>query len=224
MLEVLNRTPREQLSACTRYDFRDSPFSQVHTRLPSEYWQNIEQFLHEKNLLRDGKNIEPFGAFSDIWPGLEQKHHAGIRELYFVRPQGTEKREVAWLFEVRYPRASCQTLPYGTRIERAQLFREIKEELKKTGDAGELLHAERHGWESVVAAPDAGQSGSVYAGQLLRYKQEWFVLDQSRMNIINGPESHSLSKSFIYIKKIYPDMNVRTSKTHGDMCSYWYNY
>ncbi|WNO61037.1 hypothetical protein [Rheinheimera sp. MMS21-TC3] len=224
MLEVLNQTPRDQLGACTRYDFSGSPFSQVSTKLTSEHWQNAEQFLHQKNLLRDGKNIRPFGAFADAWPELNNQYQAGARKLYGVKQGGGEDEEVPWLLEVRYTGASCQTLPYGTRKERSQIFSKIKDELKKGGVAAEVSHAERHGWESVVAAPDAGQSGSVYSGQLLRYKQEWFVLDQSRMSVINGPESHSLSKSFVYIKKIYPDMNVRTSRDHGYMCSYWYNY
>lgn len=224
LLEVLNRTPREQLGACTRYDFSGSPFSQVSTKLSLEYWQNVEQFLHQKNLLRDGKNISPFGAFADAWPELKSKYQMGTRQLYGVQREGAEDERAAWFLEVRYPSASCQTLPYGTRNERSQIFSEIKDELKKASVAGELSHAEQHGWESIVAAPDAGQSGSVYSGQLLRYKQEWFVLDQSRMNIINGPESHTLSKSFIYIKKIYPDMNIRTSRDNGYVCSYWYNY
>lgn len=215
MLEILNSTPREQLGACARYDFSGTAFTPVSAKLGSEHWQRFERFYNERGHLQSLSVLE-------LWAAMEQKDQTDYRELYGVQHEWGEGNEASWLLEARFPSRRCQTLPFGTNTERGR-YGQTYQQFKQLDATGKLQHAKQYGWQSVVAAPGAGETGSLYSGQLLRYGEEWYVLDQERMRQMNGPEE-SISKPSINLKKIDPDLDKQSGTWRSYMCSYWYNY
>ncbi|MDP2713837.1 lysozyme inhibitor LprI family protein [Rheinheimera sp.] len=215
MLEILNRTPREQLGACAHYDFSNTPFTPVTTRLTAEHWQEFERFYHKKT-----SKQEPYPQY---WTSMEQRYQTGLRRLYGVQYQDVNKDKVAWLQEVSFPSQRCQTQPYGSYDER-HLARAERDNQFNTLDAtGELQHAEKYGWMSVIAAPAAGYNGVLHKGQLLRFNDEWYVLNQEGMELMHSPERY-VSKYLVKLLKLNLDEGSYSISGRKLTCGYWYNY
>ncbi|HEY0921653.1 lysozyme inhibitor LprI family protein [Rheinheimera pacifica] len=216
MLEILNSTPREQLGACTRHNFSGTAFTPVSAKLGPEHWQKFERFYDERAHLQSLSVLE-------LWTAMEKKDQTDSRELYGVQHEWGEENDATWLLEARFPSYSCQTLPYGSGTERSHVRGQRYQQFKQLDATGKLLHAKQYGSQSVVAAPGAGETRSLYSGQLLRYGEEWYVLDQELMRQMNGPEE-SISKPSINLKRIDPDVDQQSGTWRSYMCSYWYNY
>ena len=90
-------------------------------------------------------------------------------------------------------------------------------------DQQQLLHARQHGWISSVKLEKDGQLHLDGFGQLLRYQEQWIVLDQSQMYYKHAPGNR---------KKSYVSLSAIPNKPSGyddrwrtvETCSYWYNY
>ncbi|WNO61039.1 hypothetical protein [Rheinheimera sp. MMS21-TC3] len=217
MLEILNRTPREQLGACAHYDFSTTPFTPVTTRLTAEHWQEFERFNYKKR----GQQQEPY--FKHL-SAMEQRYQTGLRRLYGVQYQDANKDNVAWLQEVRFPSQRCQTQPYGSYDERHLARTERDNQFSALGTAGELQHAEKYGWMSVIAAPAAGYNGVLHKGQLLRFNDEWYVLNQEGLELINSPERYVVQKHLVKLLKLNLDKSSYSISGLKLACGYWYNY
>jgi len=216
MLEILNRTPREQLGTCSHYDFSNTPFTPVSTQLAPEHWQEFERFNYKKR----GQQQEPYFQY---WRAMEQRYQTGVRRLYGVQYQDANKDKVAWLQEVRFPSARCQNQPDGTYQDRNLARTQRDQQFNSLDTAGELQHAKKYGWMSVIAAPEAGYNGVLHKGQLLRFNDEWYVLNQEGMELMYSPERY-VSKYLI--KLINLNLNEVGNSISGRKitCGYWYNY
>uniref|UniRef100_A0A486XJ20 Lysozyme inhibitor LprI N-terminal domain-containing protein n=1 Tax=Rheinheimera sp. BAL341 TaxID=1708203 RepID=A0A486XJ20_9GAMM len=216
MLEILNRTPREQLGACAHYDFSNTPFNPVTTRLTADHWQEFERFYHKKTSKQE--------SYSKHWMTMEQRYHAGLRHLYGMQYQDASKDNVAWLQQVRFPSPRCETQPFGTYEERKRARTERDNKFNSLDVAGELQHAEQYGWMSVIAAPAAGYNGVLHKGQFLRFNDDWYVLNQEGVELMYSPERYVVQKHLVKLLKLNLDKDSYSISGLKLTCGYWYNY
>ncbi|MDP5191371.1 hypothetical protein [Rheinheimera baltica] len=216
LFDILNRTPREQLGACAHYDFTSTPFSPVTTRLTAEHWQDFERFYHKKT-----SKQEPY---TEHWIAMEQRYQAGLRHLYGVQYQEASKDNVAWLQQVRFPNQRCETQPFGTYEERHLVRAERDNQFNALDAAGELQHAEKYGWMSVIAAPAAGYNGVLHKGQLLRFNDEWYVLNQEGLELMYSPKRYVVQKHLVKLLKLNLDEGSYSISGRKLTCGYWYNH
>lgn len=209
MLEVLNRAPREQLGACTRHDYTGSPFTPVVTEASEALRMQFEQLNPPRN-----------PPFEQRWPAIAQRYESGQRKLYAVPADVDGDGQPEWLYEFNYPRYWCETIPPDSQQDTGKKNRQNWYQLS---DQQQLLHARQHGWISSVKLEKDGQLHLDGFGQLLRYQEQWIVLDQSQMYYKHAPGNR---------KKSYVSLSAIPNKPSGyddrwrtvETCSYWYNY
>lgn len=213
MLEVLNRTPREQLGACTRHDYSDSPFTPVVT-------EASEALRMEYEKLDPYKGNPPF---AERWPAIASRYKSGHRKLYSqqVDLDGDGKSE--WLLEMNYARYTCEVLPTGTSKDMRDKNWDNRKNWNSLSDSQQLVHAQQFGWESTVHLFKDGQLHFYsQGGQLLNYQNQWVILDQGQMLYKNAQNSLK-DKISLYIVPTKPrDYDGKWEAEEN--CSFWYNY
>ena len=211
MLEVLNRTPREQLGACTRHDFSGSPFSPVLTEASDELRLQFEQLNPPRN-----------PPFEQRWPQIAERYQSGHRRLYAVPADIDGDGQTEWLLEVHSPSYRCEAIPPGTQEEQWNRENESRQHWWKLSNQSQLVHARQHGWISMVRLIKDGQLHLDSFGQLLRYQQQWVVLRQSQMYYKHN--SNSLRNNIILYELPEKPRSYDGRWRLVESCSYWYNY
>lgn len=208
MLEVLNRAPREQLGACTRHDYTGSPFTPVVTEASEALRMQFEQLSPPRN-----------PPFEQRWPAIAKRYKSGQRKLYSQQADVDGDGQPEWLVELHYPSRMCEVLPAGSREDRQAWNRENHRQWQALSDNQQIQHAQQYGWMSAVGLLREGDLYSDGFGQLLRYQQQWLVLETSQMYY---KHSQTTAKDHIslYAVPTKPGNYWRVTKT----CSYWYNY
>jgi len=213
MLEVLNRTPREQLGACTRHDYSGSPFTPVVSEAPSELRQPFEQ------------KLQPHGTppFAERWPAIASRYESGHRKLMGQQTDVDGDGKAEWLFEVSYPSFMCEALPASSEQERLDTDRDNTLNWRSLPDTQQLEHAKDHGWiSSVSLLKDERLHKSLGSGQLLGYQQQWVILEQSSMYY---KESANSLKDRISLRVLPTKPDVSDGNWIAEEhCSFWYNY
>ena len=209
MLEVLNRAPREQLGACTRHDYTGSPFTPVLTEASEALRMQYEK-------------LDPYKGnppFEQRWPAIAKRYATGQRKLYSQQADIDGDGQPEWLVELHYPSRMCEVLPAGSREDRLVWNRDNHRHWQTLSDNQQLQHALEHGWISTVGLLREGDLYSDGFGQLLRYQQQWLVLEQSQMYY---KHSQATAKDHISLYAVPTKSGNywRVTKT----CSYWYNY
>ncbi len=213
MLEVLNRTPREQLGACTRHDYSGSPFTPVLSEAPIELRQPYEQ------------KLQPHGTppFAERWSAIANRYASGQRKLIGQQANVDGDGKPEWLLEVSYPSYKCEGLPASSEQEMLDRDRNNTLNWRILTDTQQLDHAKEHGWiSSVSLLKDDVLHDFDGFGQLLRFQQYWVILQQSMMYYKHSPDTlkHHIKLRVLPMKPDVSDGNWIAEEN----CSFWYNY
>ncbi|WNO61042.1 lysozyme inhibitor LprI family protein [Rheinheimera sp. MMS21-TC3] len=213
MLEVLNRTSRQQLGACNEFDFSNTPFSRVANDAGPDLQMQFVQYQHADSRNRDV-------PFEQHWPDIEQQYHSGLKKLFAVQIDADGDGQNEWLLEFNEPHYVCKVLPGVSVEERKSQVPGSYYEWSELNKEERLEHGNRHGRYSSMTLLKDGKIYSVEGGRLIQYQNELLVLRQGlMMGIIDSKVKNWIELDYIP-KKPFSE-NYWYSHSY---CQYWYNY
>lgn len=214
MLEVLNRTPRERLGACTEHDFTGTPFTAMTNDTSQKLKIGYAQHLFSSRRYETRQ-------FDQYWQeDIEPQYQVGLKKLFSREIDIDNDGESELLLQHSEADSKCMALSGSDVTERKKMLVDNNKNWKLLSDSEKYGSAMKTGWLNVVYLLKDGEYNPVRYGQPLEFNNNYVVLEQGGM--LNIDEKDSKERIVLYT---VPNKQEENYGWEGsETCSYWYNY